>query len=119
MFRVAVLSIVMTLAAGPGASLLCVLWCHPQAAAAEPCGHRGTTSAPGVTTNDGCPDISAGSTAFVREDLLRGVFTPQAQHAVVVPPFQFTPPSRHAALSRTTTQSRQLEARPLVLALRI
>lgn len=114
MFRAAVLPIVLTLAVGPNASLLCAVWCHPDAASAGQCGHPNATSTPRLATDDSCPAIVAGSTAFVREDTRRGVSTPQAQNAVVVPPFQFTPPPRHAASTREAAQSPPLETRPLV-----
>lgn len=114
MFRAAVFSIVLTLAVGPNASLLCAIWCHPDAAAAGPCEHPQTTSIPSVTTDDSCPAIAAGSTAFVREDMRRGVSTSHAQNAVVVPPFQFTPPPRHLVSTREAAQSPPIETRPLV-----
>ena len=119
MFRAAVLSIVLTLAVGSTASLLCAVWCHPEAAAAGPCEHPNPTSTPSVTSNDSCPDIAAASTAFVREDVRRGVSAPDALQAVVVAPFQFTPPPSHPASVRESAQRSLLDARPLVLALRI
>lgn len=119
MFRAAVLSIVLTLAVGPNASLLCAVWCHPDAAPAGPCEHPDPTSTPSITTNDGCPDIAASSTALVREDTRRGVSAPAAQQAVLVARFQFAPPPTHSASTGESAQRSPLEARPLVVALRI
>ena len=119
MFRAAVLSIVLTLAVGPNASLLCAIWCHPEAAAAGPCEHPNPTGTPSVTSNASCPDIAAASTAFVREDVRRGVSAPDALQAVVVAPFQFTPPPSYPTSVRESAQRSLLDARPLVLALRI
>ena len=113
MFRAAVLSIVLTLAVGPNASLLCAIWCHPDAASAGPCEHSNATSTPRLATDDSCRASVAGSTAFVREDMRRGVFTPQAQHAVVVLAFQFTPPPPVSS-TREAAQSPTLETQPLV-----
>ena len=117
-FRAAVLSIVLMVVAGPHASLLCAVWCHP-AATAGPCEHRDPTTAPTVTANDSCADIVAASTAFVREDVRRGASAAQAHQAVDVAPFQFGPPPNHAVSVRESGQRAPLGARPLVLALRI
>jgi hypothetical protein len=118
-FRAAVLSIVLTLVAGPNASLLCAVWCHPEAATAGPCEHPDLTSTPSIAGNDSCPDIAVSSTALVREDVRRVVSAPAARHAVPVAPFQFAPPPSQPASARESGQRSGLEARPLVLALRI
>jgi hypothetical protein len=117
-FRAAVLSIVLALVAGPNASLLCAVWCHPEAATAGPCEHPDPTSTPSIAGNDSCPDIAASSTALVREDVRREVSAP-AQHAVLVARFQFAPPPHHSASAREVANRSTLEAHPLVLALRI
>lgn len=119
MFRAAVLSIVLTLVAGPHASLLCAVWCHPEAAAAEPCEHRDATETPNVTANDSCPDIVAVTTAFVREDVRRGVSASDGQTAVLAPPFQFVAPPTTPEFGGESRQHPPLEARPLVFALRV
>jgi len=118
-FRAAVLSIMLTLVAGPNASLLCALWCHPEAAPAGPCEHPDQTSTPSITANGSCPDIPTSSTALVREDLRRGVSAPAAQQAVLVARFQFAPPPSPSASAGESGQRTALEVRPLVLALRI
>ena len=115
-FRAAVLSIVLTLVAGPDASLLCAVWCHPEAATAGPCEHPDPTSTPSITANDSCPDIAASSTALVREDVRRGA---SAQQAVLVARFQLARPPSNLASARDAGQRSPLEARPLVLPLRI
>ena len=118
-FRAALLSIVLTLAVGPTASLLCAVLCHPDAATAASCEHRDPNSRPSVAAKEDCPDIAAGTAALVREEVRRGVSTSDGQHAVVVPPFRFTPPPSPPAFGREPGQHPPLEARPLVLALRI
>jgi hypothetical protein len=118
-FRAAVLSIVLTLVVGPNASLLCAVWCHPEAATVAHCEHQNPSGSPSVAEKDSCPDIAAGATAFVREDVRRGVSASDGQHAVVVPPFRFVPPPNPSELGRELRQHAPLEARPLVFALRI
>jgi hypothetical protein len=118
-FRAALLSIVLTLAVGPTASLLCVALCHPHAVSAASCEHRDPNSRPSVAAKEDCPDIAAGTAALVREEVRRGVSTSDGQHAVVVPPFRFTSPPSSSAFGREPGQHPPLGARPLVLALRI
>ena len=118
-FRAAVLSIVLTLVVGPNASLLCAAWCAPKAATAGPCEHQDPASAASITTNDSCPDIDASSTALLREDTRRGSSAPWAQQAVLVARSLFAPSPSHSASTGESAQRSLLEARPLVLALRI
>jgi hypothetical protein len=118
-FRATVLSIVLTLVAGQNASLLCAVWCHPEAAAAGPCEHPDQTSTPSITQNGSCPDIPASSIALVREDVRRGVSAPAAQHAAPVVRFQFAHLPSHSASAGESGQRTAPEARPLVLPLRI
>jgi len=116
-FRAAVLSIVLTLVAGPNSSLLCAVWCHPETATAGPCEHPDPMSTPSITSNDSCPDIPAVTTAFVREDVRRGVFSSEGQ--APVPPFQFVAPPESSAFGRELRRHPPREARPLVVTLRI
>ena len=115
-FRAAVVSIVLTLAVGQNAALLCSVWCHPPEAATGVCEHPPVTS-PSVTGNDSCTVRAAEATALVREDVRRGA-TPDAQHGVVVAWFQFGPPPAHSTSGRQLRQT-PLRASPLILALRI
>jgi hypothetical protein len=87
-FRAATLSIVMTLAMGQSAALLCSTWCRPQATAANDCRHQGSDQTPIVTPSHGCPDMVLGATV-VREDLRRGLSTSIAHSAVIAVPDQF------------------------------
>ena len=116
-FRAALLSIVLTLAVGPTASLLCAVLCHPDAASAASCEHRERTSS--VAAQDGCPVIAAPAAVLVREEVRRGMFPSDGQHVVVYPPFRFTPPPNPAAFGREPGQHPPLAARPLALALRL
>lgn len=118
MFRAAVFSIVLTLVAGPNASLLCAVWCHPQAATAGPCEHPTPTSAPSLRSNDSCPDVTAPSMAVAREDVRRGGSAPDP-HAVDAAPFQFASQPRVRSSVDEAARVFRFDARPLVLALRI
>jgi hypothetical protein len=117
-FRAAALAIVLTLALGPNASVLCAVWCHPEDVTAGACEHPNPTSTAGITANDSCPDIATASTAVVREDVRRGVSAAD-QDAAVVPPFQLVPPPNSPEFGREPRQHPPLDARPLVLSLRI
>ena len=117
MFRASLFSIVLTLAVGQSASLLCQVWC-PDTTSAE-CPHQDTTTSPSVSADDNCRSEVVGTVAFVREDARRTAAAPDAQNALAVPRFLL-------AVSRTDLSSgpgsgRQLllEERPLVIALRI
>lgn len=118
-FRAAVLSIVLTLVAGPNASLLCAVWCHPETATAGPCEHPDPASTPGVTSSDSCPDVAAVTTAFVREDVRYGAPSSEGQIAILVGPFQFVAPPQASDFGRELRHHQPLEARPLVVTLRI
>ena len=115
-FRAAVVSIVLTLAVGQNAALLCSVWCHPPEAGTGVCEQHQVTP-PSVTGNDSCKQLAA-ATAFVREDLRRGASNPDAQHGIVVAWFQFAPPSAHSTSGGKLRQQTSLRAAPLILALR-
>ena len=118
MFRAAVLSIVATLLAGPSASLVCSAWCHPLVATSATCEHP-NEAASTVTATDNCPDIAAVTTAFVQEDVRRGVVAPDGQPSLNVPWFPFVMPPKSGALDREPGQHRPHELRPFLLALRL
>jgi hypothetical protein len=82
-FRAAVLSIVLTLGAGPNAALLCAVWCHPQPSSVPTCPHHGASSAPQMTRENGCPLSPASAPATVRE--LQPAPSPQLASAVSTP----------------------------------
>jgi len=118
-FRAAVVFIVLTVAAGQNAALLCSVWCHPPEAATGVCGHLGQITSPSMTGNDSCNQLVAGVTAFVREDVRRGASAPDMQHGVVVPWFECAPPPAHSTSGRRLGQQTPLQVSPLILVLRI
>jgi hypothetical protein len=118
-FRAAVLSIVLTLAIGPNATLLCSLWCHPEEAKTLACQHQDATTSMRVTGGDSCRTAPTNTTAFVREEAKRGSPTPIAQQAVAKPRFQLRPPQAHTLGAYEATTSLSVVASPLLIALRI
>lgn len=117
MFRAAVILIVLTLAMGQNAVLLCQAWCDPREAAATGC-HSDSTPSPSLAGNDTCTD-TLGAIAFVREDVRGGTSAPDAPHAVVIPAFQFARPPTAIRGGDDPRHQSLLEARPLVTPLRI
>jgi hypothetical protein len=115
-FRTALLSIVLTLAVGQNASLLCKAWC-PDATSAG-CRHQESTTSPSVSADDNCGDTFVGPVALVREDARRTA-APDAQNALVVQRFQLAPSPADLRPGFESGQRRPLEARPLVITLRI
>ena len=118
MFRAALLSIVLTLAAGQDAALLCGVWCYSGGGMAGACERRTETTSPGIFANDDCT-VSGNAIVFVREEARRSTSAPTVHSGVLVPQFAFTPPAsgRHSGYEAAGRQP--LESRPLVLALRI
>ena len=119
MFRAAVVSIVLTLAAGQNAALLCSVRCHPPEAATGAREHQHQATSPSMTGNDSCTRLVAEATAFVREEVRRGASAPNVLHSVVVPRFEFAPPPAHSTFGRRLGQETLPQASPLILALRI
>jgi hypothetical protein len=118
-FRAAVLSVALTLAMGPNGSLLCSMWCYPQENRASACQHQDATTSPQVTGGDSCRTDSANRTTLVREEAKRGTPTPDAQHAVAIPRFRFTPPAIHTTRAYQVTTSHPADAPPILVALRL
>ena len=116
MFRSALFSIVLTLAVGQDASLLCKVWCADTTSAE--CPHQDSTTSPSVSAEDSCSSVVVATFAFVREDVWRTAAAPDAQNALAVPGFLLAP--SHTDLGGFESGRRLLpEERPLVIALRI
>jgi hypothetical protein len=117
--QAAVLSIVLTLATGPSAALLCKTWCIPQAVQANGCHHLAPTASTSVSAHDTCDDLGPGLAPYVREDMRRGVSVPDVAHAIVVPSYQFRPSTINARPCHQPGREWSLEQRPLSTILRI
>ena len=118
-FRAAFVSIVLTLTLGQDAALLCRIWCHQQQSPNTACAHQVPMTSPSVAGNESCAHISAGPTAFVREDVRQVGSGLAAQQGTVVGQLQIPPPSDSSASPLERPQAIPLAARSLVLALRI
>ena len=116
-FRAALFSIVLTLAVGQNASLLCNAWCHDATSAR--CPHQDSTTSPSVSAGDNCRSDVSEAVAFVGEDARRTAAAPDAQNAFAVPRFLLA--CSHIDLGFGFESGRRLllEERPLILALRI
>jgi hypothetical protein len=116
-FRAALFSIVLTLAVGQNASLLCKVWCPDTRSAG--CPHQDSATPPSVSAHDNCRSDAGGAVAFVREDARRTTAAPDAQNALAVPRFLLA--LSHADLGSGSEFGWRLllEERPLVIALRI
>jgi hypothetical protein len=116
-FRAALFSIVLTLAVGQNASLLCKVWCPDTTSAG--CPHQDSTTSPSASARDDCRSDVGGAVAFVREDPQRTAAAPDAQNALAVPRFLSTPSHVDLGFGFESGRRLLLEERPLVIALRI
>ena len=119
LFRAAVLSIVLTLAVGQNGALLCKIWCEPHEAATNACHHENASTSPRMARNDTCGSVVLNAAPFVREVVRRGVSAADARHAVVVACDRHAAPATGTRFGDESGQPLPLEARPLVIALRI
>ena len=117
-FRAALLSIVLTLAVGQDAALLCSVWCHSGEGMAGACERQTETTSSGIIANDDCT-VSGNAIVAVREDARRSVSAPTVHSGALVPQFALTPLASCRHSGYEAAGRRLLELRPLVLALRI
>ena len=117
MFRAALFSIVLTLAVGQNGSLLCQAWCPDKTAAA--CPHQDSATSPSVSAHDNCRSAVFAALEFVREDARRTAAAPDAQNALVVPRSLLALSPADLRPGFDSGQRRPLEARSLVITLRI
>lgn len=116
--RAAVLSIVLILAAGPNATLLCGIWCNSRTAATSGCLHEKQASSASVRAGDRCDHEVLSVAAFLREDVWRSVFV-GADHAMPVPRYQLSSSTIDARPGHEPGREWALEERPLPTILRI
>ena len=119
MFRVTLLSVVLTLLVGPHATLLCKAWCDPADAARAGCHHDGATRSPRVSGSDNCGIVVLSNAILVRDDAGRGLSDPNAPHAVVGPRDRFPASANEIRFGREPGREWSLPQRPVVTALRI
>jgi hypothetical protein len=116
-FRAALLSVVLTLAVGQNAGLLCTAWCVPLDATSAPCPHQEPATSPTVRGVDNCNNL--GMVAFVREDGRRTARASDCQNALIVRGLQIAQAPTDLWFGRNSGRLPLLERRPLVLARRI
>lgn len=119
MFRTAVLSMVLTVAAGPSVTLLCRTWCNPHVAVASGCHHEDRSTSVSTAGGDRCKDVVLRAGALLREDVRRGVFSPRGERAISVLRYQFARSTIDARLGPEPGRDWSLDKRPLTTALRI
>jgi hypothetical protein len=116
-FRPALFSVVLTLAMGQSAGLLCKVWCHDAASAA--CPHHESATSASVRADDTCTDVAVAAVAFGREDGRRTAPDPDGQNALVVLRFRLVTPPTDPRPGYESGRRLLLEERPPAIALRI
>ena len=119
MFRSTVLSIVLTLMAGPNASILCKAWCDLADAAAQECHHRDATTLTALTCTDDCDNPVFTRAVLLKEDVRRRVSSPDTHQAPIVPRYQYFASKRGTHICDEPGRGSPLAQQPLVTALRI
>lgn len=121
MFRVTLFTIVLSLAVGQNATLLCKAWCDPVDAATSGCHHRDgdSSNSPSLVGDDSCDKVVPGEAGFLREDGRRRVSAPQSDHAMAVPRYQVVTAMTDARPGYEPGHLPSLEKRPLGTALRL
>jgi hypothetical protein len=116
-FRAALFSIVLTLAFGQNASLLCQVWCPDTTSAG--CPHQDSTTSPSASARDNCRSDVGGAVAFVREDARRAAAAPDAQNALVISRFRLTSSPSDLGAHGELWRRLSFEERPFLVALRL
>ena len=117
MFQAVAFSIVLTLAVGQNAALLCNVWCYPHEAAATVCHHQDAAESPSVTGGDHCNNVVL--PAFLREDVRPRVSAPDVQHARVVRRFELASVLSDVRGRYEPGRDGSPQQRPLAITLRI
>lgn len=82
-FRATVLSIVLTLTAGPNVAVLCQAWCDPAQAATAGCHHEHGNPSAILTSTDACGNAVFRTAVLVKEDARGGLSSQAMRHPVV------------------------------------
>jgi len=85
MFRAAALLIVLTVAVGPSAGLLCTSWCSPRAAAVSGCHHASSGGIVTVVAAARCDRSIVDPGVFLKQDVQRGTAASDSGHGVLAP----------------------------------
>lgn len=118
MFRASVFLAVLTLAAGPDASLLCGAWCDQAGRIASACQHEAVANAPVASANDCCPDEVLGVPVLLFKARFN-VPPPDGAHATVGLHLECALPTNHARPHLQPADHVSFDNRPLATILRI
>lgn len=118
MFRASVLLTVITLAAGPAASVLCRAWCGLEAATNE-CRHESSEPSPILTAGDCCVGVEAGVPATLARDLMTKGSSAGGAPAIAGHGHQFARQSTDGRFGRELGRPRSFGPPPLSTILRI
>ena len=118
-FRTAVLSIVLTLAVGQNAALLCGTWCNRHAATATACHHQDPVTFRKVAAGDNCWHQVLNTPAVLQENVRRDASLPDADYAIPVPSYRLAHSTTDARPGQEPGREWSLDTRPLSTALRI
>jgi hypothetical protein len=111
-------SIVLLLAVGQDAALLCRAWCHPGGAPMSECAERlHPTMTPLVGGDDSCGRVAVSGVMLPREDP-RPVSDPNGRCATVESRVELAPMTVGLCLPRAAGLA-SVESLPLIIALRI
>ena len=120
MFRSAALFIVLTLALGPTAGLVCQVSCDRHEVATTGCHQDQSLKSVTVTARDSCCEATVSIlVAFVREDARRRVSAPATQHVDVVSNVEFTPSIVDRPPARGSRDARWVDTGRRLTSLRI
>ena len=85
MLRAFILSIVLILAIGPDAAMVCQALCAPQADETSPCGHEETSPLQIAAGDECCDDLVAGTASSQLPSMRRDTSVPNGDVAIPVP----------------------------------
>ena len=115
-FRAVILSIVLTMAAGQNAAVLCRALCEPIGSATG-CHHEVASTTPIVTGNGDC-SVTLNDVAAVRTDDRRSLTDTVLRAAVVVSSDEVPPPAAPSDRASVRWSGSPLAIHPLVIAFR-
>lgn len=118
MFRASALSIVLTLAAGPDAALLCNSWCV-QADASTECHHEAAVTSSIAAAGDCCGGLVLDVGAFLVKDVRRDASSPDGDHVISGLRHQFAISATNSLPGHDPGRHGSLDKRPLLTILRI
>ena len=115
----AVLWIVLAIAVGSNAAVLCKGSCHPRNVATNGCHHQGATPFPLLSGDDTCNDAGLSVSAFIQENVRRAVSDRHSENEAALTRHRFAPSTTLAPAGADAVRGWSLETLPFETALRI